>query len=67
VLGASQSGRPSSLRLLRVIEDADLITETRQAAVAVIAADPDLRDHPLLAAAIADTLTDTRQEFLARA
>jgi ATP-dependent DNA helicase RecG len=47
VLGASQSGGRSSLRLLRVLDDADLILRARQIAEACIAADPELRDPGL--------------------
>ncbi|MEY4275747.1 MAG: hypothetical protein RIS26_210 [Actinomycetota bacterium] len=49
VLGASQSGGRSSLRLLRVIQDAELIIAMRDAAVKVLAADPTLEKHPALA------------------
>jgi ATP-dependent DNA helicase RecG len=52
VLGARQSGARSSLRLLRVVTDADLITEARAAAESVLADDPTLAGHPGLAAAI---------------
>jgi ATP-dependent DNA helicase RecG len=52
VLGAAQSGARSSLRLLRVVTDADLITEARAAAEEVLAEDPALVRHPGLAAAI---------------
>ena len=49
VLGASQSGRRSSLRLLHVLDHEDVIAEAREVATRVLAADPDLRDHPVLA------------------
>ena len=42
VLGSRQSGFRRSLRLLSVARDADLITLSREAASAVVAADPDL-------------------------
>ena len=67
VLGASQSGAASSLRLLRVVRDADLIALAREDAVAVVRADPDLDDHPALRAAIESWLDPTREEFLDRA
>ncbi|MFP3714679.1 ATP-dependent DNA helicase RecG [Puerhibacterium sp. TATVAM-FAB25] len=67
VLGAAQSGRTSSLRLLRVVKDADLIEEARRAAVALVDADPGLSGHPLLAAAIAAQLDPEKEEFLERA
>ncbi|MET0673563.1 MAG: ATP-dependent DNA helicase RecG [Microbacterium pygmaeum] len=52
VLGDAQSGARSSLRLLRVVHDADLIAEARVAAEAVLEEDPALVRHPGLAAAI---------------
>ncbi|MDR1450685.1 MAG: ATP-dependent DNA helicase RecG, partial [Propionibacteriaceae bacterium] len=44
VLGASQSGSKSSLRLLRVLEHAELIKQAREAAKRVVAKDPELSD-----------------------
>lgn len=52
VLGGAQSGARSSLRLLRVVKDADVIAEARIAAEQVLAEDPALRRHPGLAAAL---------------
>jgi ATP-dependent DNA helicase RecG len=49
VLGASQSGRRSSLRLLHVLDHEDVIVEAREVAAQLLAADPELRDHPVLA------------------
>src|SRR5690606_28110862 len=40
VLGASQSGARSSLRLLRVVKDADLIVRAREIAAGILAEDP---------------------------
>lgn len=67
VLGAAQSGRASSLRLLRVVKDADVIETARADAAEVVAQDPDLADHPALAAAIREQLDPEREEFLERA
>lgn len=52
VLGGAQSGARSSLRLLRVVKDADLIAEARAEAELVLADDPALQRHPGLAASI---------------
>ena len=49
VLGASQSGGRSSLRLLRVVQDAELIVHCRTLAENLLGADPTLEKHPLLA------------------
>jgi len=47
VLGASQSGHRSSLRLLRVLDDAEVIAEARTLAERCVAADPGLDDPGL--------------------
>ncbi|GEB47169.1 ATP-dependent DNA helicase RecG [Microbacterium sp. AG157] len=52
VLGGAQSGARSSLRLLRVVTDADLITEARAEGERLLADDPALLRHPGLAAAL---------------
>ena len=52
MLGDAQSGVRSSLRLLRVVTDADLITDARAAAEKILADDPALLRHPGLAAAL---------------
>lgn len=52
VLGRAQSGRASSLKLLRVITDAEVIAQAREAAWNVIDEDPSLADNPALAAAV---------------
>ena len=49
VLGANQSGTRSSLKLLRVIKDAELISRMRISASKVLSADPTLEKHPSLA------------------
>lgn len=67
VLGASQSGAASSLRLLRVARDGDLIEQARTDARAVVEADPELVGHPALRAAIDQLLAGERDEFLDRA
>ncbi|MEP7090858.1 MAG: ATP-dependent DNA helicase RecG [Nocardioidaceae bacterium] len=48
VLGSSQSGRRSSLRLLQVLQHEDDIVAARAVAVDVVAADPTLVEHPHL-------------------
>jgi ATP-dependent DNA helicase RecG len=67
VLGASQSGRRSSLRLLSVLRDEAVITEARDDAVALVTADPDLGSHPALRAAVEAVLADQRAEYLEKA
>jgi len=67
VLGASQSGRRSSLRLLSAATDGALIATAREDAIAIVAADPVLAGHPELAAAIARRLDESSEAFLTRA
>jgi ATP-dependent DNA helicase RecG len=64
VLGATQAGRRSSLKLLSLLADEDLIRQAREEASAVVAEDPDLTRHQPLAEAIADLLGPQRAEFL---
>ncbi|GAB3155029.1 ATP-dependent DNA helicase RecG [Microbacterium neimengense] len=52
VLGAAQSGARSSLRMLRVVTDADLIARARGDGEVILADDPALLRHPGLAGAI---------------
>ena len=66
VLGAAQHGRTGSLRLLRVVTDAETISRAREAARAVVVEDPELERHPELAEAIARTLDPEREEYLER-
>lgn len=67
VLGAAQHGSGSSLRLLRVTRDADVIAHARTDARALVAQDPDLEAWPALRAAIEASLAGDREEFLDRA
>jgi ATP-dependent DNA helicase RecG len=66
VLGNLQSGGRSSLRLLRVARDGDLIGLAREHAAEVLEADPRLVDHPALAAAIARRLDDRGREAMGK-
>ncbi|MDY0909467.1 ATP-dependent DNA helicase RecG [Microbacterium sp. CFBP9034] len=52
VLGDAQSGARSSLKLLRVVKDADIIADARVAAERVLEEDPPLLRHPGLTAAL---------------
>ena len=67
VLGASQSGRRSSLRLLSVLRDEDVIVQAREEAVRVVTEDPDLSRSPALVTAIAQLVDADRAEFLEKA
>ena len=65
VLGSSQSGRRSSLRLLRVLDDADLIAEARALAARCIA-DPVLAEDPGLADIVIDVERRAAGDWLER-
>jgi len=67
VLGSAQAGRRSSLKLLRLLADEDLIASAREEASALVAPDPGLAAHPALKEAIDDFLGDRRAEFLDKA
>ncbi len=60
VLGATQSGKRSSLRLLSVLRDEDVIVSARATADSVVGDDPALQRHPWLAARV-DALVRTQQ------
>jgi ATP-dependent DNA helicase RecG len=64
VLGAAQAGKRSSLRLLSVLRDEDVIVDARAEASAVVAADPDLVDHPALLAAVGAYVDGERGDYL---
>lgn len=66
ILGASQSGGRSTLKLLRVLEHEDIIARARQDAQRIVAADPSLASHPGLAGAIDDYLNPEKEAFLER-
>ena len=66
VLGSTQSGGRSSLRLLRVARDGVLITEARAIAQVVLADDPELLAHPALRTALARRLDEAGRNFLAK-
>ncbi|HEY2313748.1 MAG TPA: ATP-dependent DNA helicase RecG [Streptosporangiaceae bacterium] len=67
VLGTAQAGRKSSLRLLRLLTDEDLIAAAREEATALVAADPALADAPGLAAAVRALVEVERTTFLEKA
>ncbi|MGW0333253.1 ATP-dependent DNA helicase RecG [Streptomyces sp. NPDC003011] len=64
VLGQAQSGTRSSLRMLAVIEDEEIIAEAREEATAVVAADPDLERLPGLRTALDALLDEEREQYL---
>ncbi|WND34883.1 ATP-dependent DNA helicase RecG [Streptomyces sp. BB1-1-1] len=64
VLGQAQSGARTSLRVLAVIEDEEIIAEAREEAAAVVAADPELTGLPELRTALDALLDEEREQYL---
>jgi len=64
VLGATQSGRRSHLRLLSLLRDTELIRNARAEAIALVEEDPELERHPALAASVAALVDEERAEYL---
>ena len=64
VLGASQSGTHSHLRLLRVLRDEELIESARADAEGIIAASPDLSGYPGLSAEVANVAKNAATDYL---
>ncbi|MFJ6936447.1 ATP-dependent DNA helicase RecG [Streptomyces sp. NPDC101132] len=64
VLGQAQSGVRSSLKMLAVIDDEEVIAQAREEAVAVVAADPGLDGLPALRTALDALLDDEREQYL---
>ena len=65
VLGASQSGSRSHLRLLRVLRDESMIEEARVDATTII--ESDISKFPLLAAELAQIQADAAAEYIDKA
>lgn len=66
VLGAAQSGRRSTVKLLSLLRDEDLIAAARDEALQLIEADPGLDNHPTLAELVA-SIADERADYLEKA
>ncbi len=64
VLGQAQSGVRSSLRVLAVIDDEEVIAAAREEAAEIVAADPELAGYPELRTALDALLDKDREEFL---
>ncbi|MFJ5923559.1 ATP-dependent DNA helicase RecG [Kitasatospora sp. NPDC092948] len=64
VLGQAQSGVKSSLKVLSVLDDEDVIATARAEATRLVAADPSLAAHPDLRTALESLLDEDRAEYL---
>src|SRR3954447_10164108 len=67
VLGAAQSGRRSSLRLLRLLRDEQIIADARAEATRLVDDDPTLSHHDALVAAVGELLDTDRADYLEKA
>jgi ATP-dependent DNA helicase RecG len=66
VLGAVQSGGRSSLKLLRVARDGDVIADARELAADVLTGDPGLERHAALAAEVRRRVDAEASGFLSK-
>ncbi|MFJ1796495.1 ATP-dependent DNA helicase RecG [Kitasatospora griseola] len=64
VLGQAQSGVKSSLKVLSVLDDEDVIATARAEATRLVAVDPELAAHPELRTALESLLDEDRAEYL---
>ena len=64
VLGRSQSGGKSHLRLLRVLRDESLIDQAREVAVTILKTDPDLSNLPELNNEVEKLKSDEAARFM---
>ena len=67
VLGVVQSGRRSSLRLLRLLRDEDIIASAREEATRLVDLDPTLSAHDGLVAAVHELVDTDRADYLEKA
>jgi ATP-dependent DNA helicase RecG len=67
VLGAAQSGRRSSLRLLRLLQDEPIIVAARAEATRLVDQDPTLSSHYGLVEAVGELLETDRADYLEKA
>ncbi|TCC02860.1 ATP-dependent DNA helicase RecG [Kribbella soli] len=64
VLGVAQSGRRSSLKLLSVLRDEDIILAARHEATRIVGVDPALSEFPELLAIVRSALQSETTEYL---
>ncbi len=66
ILGAAQHGRRTQLEFLHILDDEDVIEEAREDAFALVAGDPDLAGHPVLADAVRARVDAEQAAYLER-
>jgi ATP-dependent DNA helicase RecG len=67
VLGAAQSGKRSTVKLLSLLQDEELIAQARAEATALLETERGLADHPALAQEVAALNSDDRADWLEKA
>jgi ATP-dependent DNA helicase RecG len=67
VLGTSQSGRKSGLRMLQVLRDEEVIAEARDIARQLLKTDSELKNNLGLAKRIKEIELDEKSEYLEKA
>jgi ATP-dependent DNA helicase RecG len=67
ILGATQSGKRSALKLLSLLRDEELIAEARAEAQDLVTRSPDLGEFPGLATMVASLVSGTKAEYLEKA
>jgi ATP-dependent DNA helicase RecG len=67
ILGTSQSGRRSGLRMLSLLRDEELIAAARREADEIVPADPQLSAHPGLGALSRSMLEEDSEGYLSKA
>jgi ATP-dependent DNA helicase RecG len=67
VLGANQSGKKSSLKVLNVVQDEDLIVKARDLATEIVLKDSDLKNAFNLGRRVHQILDDSRTDYLEKA
>jgi ATP-dependent DNA helicase RecG len=64
ILGAAQSGKRSTLKLLSLLRDEEIIAESRDRAQEIVEKDPAISKYPGLAQMVADVVDVERAEYL---
>jgi ATP-dependent DNA helicase RecG len=64
VLGVAQSGRRSSLKLLSVLRDEEVIFTARHVANSLISVDPELAEYPVLRSFVRSVVESEQAEYL---
>lgn len=66
IIGANQAGTKSSLKLLRVVDDQELIYQAHLVASSVLKSDPFLKKHQSLKFAVDEELANEQRDFLVK-